>query len=193
MKNLNEIISKNIILLRKSAKMTQADLAKKLSYSNKMVSKWENGDIIPSVEILISIAKIFNVTLDSLVNPMEENSKTEEKQSSNKLIISLLAIVPVWILATTIFVYANIIDGFNVWTVFLWAIPISCIIGLIFYSLWGKRKLNYVILSVFLWSFITCFYLQFIKFNLFPLYLLGIPLQISIILWSKLKSKKKNK
>jgi len=193
MKNLNEIISKNILLLRKKAKMTQTELAKKLNYSNKMVSKWENGDILPGIEILVLIAEIFNISLDNLVKPIEDekNIKLEGKQKSNKLIISLLAIVPVWILATTVFVYANIFGMSNAWLAFVWAVPISCIIGLIFNSLWGKQQLNYVILSILLWSLITCLYLQFIKYNLFPIFFLGIPLQLSIILWSRLKVKNK--
>lgn len=193
MKNLKEIISKNITILRKSRKMTQSDLAKKLNYSNKMVSKWENGDILPGVEILILLSEIFNVSLDVLVHPIEEveNVKEEEKQAINKRIIALLAITPVWVLATIVFVYANIIDNFSAWTVFIWAIPISCIIGIIFNSIWGKRKLNYVIISIFIWSMITAIYLQFLKFNLFPLYFLGIPLQISVLLWSKLRIKNK--
>jgi len=192
MKNLNEIISNNITLLRKKAKLTQNDLAKKLSYSNKMVSKWENGDIIPGVEILIKLTEIFNISLDDLVKPIEsnENLKIKEKQSSNKLIISLLAITPVWIIATIIFVYADIKD-LNAWMAFVWAVPISCIVGIVFNSLWGKRKFNYIIISILVWSIITCFYLQFLKYNLFPLYFIGIPLQVSILLWSKLKKKKK--
>ena len=194
MKDLNEIISNNITKLRKNAKMTQNDLAKKINYSNKMVSKWENGDIVPSIEVLIKISEVFKISLDALINPIDNEKiiKHEEKQSSNKLIISLLAIIPVWIIATIIYVYADLVN-FNAWMAFVWAIPLSCIVGIVFNSLWGKRKFNYVIISILIWSLLTCIYLQLIQYNFFPLYFIGIPLQISVILWSKLKIKNKKK
>ena len=194
MKDLNEIISNNITKLRKNAKMTLNDLAKKINYSNKMVSKWENGDIVPSIEVLIKISEVFKISLDALINPIDNEKiiKHEEKQSSNKLIISLLAIIPVWIIATIIYVYADLVN-FNAWMAFVWAIPLSCIVGIVFNSLWGKRKFNYVIISILIWSLLTCIYLQLIQYNFFPLYFIGIPLQISVILWSKLKIKNKKK
>lgn len=194
MKTINENICNNIIKLRKQNKMTQNDLAKKLNYSNKMVSKWENGDVVPSIEILCSISEIFNVSLDVLVKkPIEEEEipKVEKKQKSNKMIISLLAISVIWIMATIFFVYAKIIYNYVSWKIFIWAVPISCIVALIFNSLWGKKKLNYLIISVLVWTFIASVYLQFLQYNLIPIFFIGIPVQISIILWSTLKIRKK--
>ena len=49
---LRTIIGRNIVSLRKSAGMTQADLAAKLNYSDKAVSKWERGEAIPDIETL---------------------------------------------------------------------------------------------------------------------------------------------
>ena len=148
MKDLNLVIAENIVKLRKKAGLTQEELATKLNYSNKMVSKWENGDNSISVENLYAISKIFNISLDKLVKPLEDEevSSIDKKQSSNKIVISLLAISVVWIIATICFVYSNIINNNNLWMVFVWAIPASSIIGLVFNSLWGHKKLNYVII-----------------------------------------------
>ena len=68
---LGQIIGKNITRLRKIANMTQLELAEKLNYSDKSVSKWEQGNGIPDVRILMQIAELFGVTLDDLVHEQQ--------------------------------------------------------------------------------------------------------------------------
>ena len=195
MKELNKIISDNLVMLRKKLGLKQSDVADKLNYSDKTVSKWETGEIIPNIENLIELCKLYDVSLEQITRKMDisEVENIEQKPDytkRNKLIISLLSISAVWVLATVVFVYALIISDFNAWTVFVWAVPISFILAIIFNSLWGKKKLNYVFISILLWSLITCIYLQFVKYNLIALYFIGIPGQIAILLWSGLKSTK---
>ena len=196
MKKLNDILSENLVFLRKHHGLKQSDIAEKLNYSDKTISKWETGEIIPSVENLIELCKLYDVTLDQITNKIDFDSFENEKPAKdysrrNKLIISLLSISAVWVLATVVFAYALIISNFNAWTVFVWAVPISSVIAIIFNSLWGKIKMNYVYISILLWSFITCIYLQFVEYNLIALYFIGIPGQIAILLWSGLKNTKK--
>ena len=54
--------------LRKSADMTQSELAEKLNLTRQAISKYETGDSFPDVSILIQIAEIFEITLDELIN-----------------------------------------------------------------------------------------------------------------------------
>ena len=68
-------IGKKIYELRKSEDMSQAKLASLLDVSNKAVSKWENCDANPSLEQLIKLSKIFNVTLDELIGTSEQNKR----------------------------------------------------------------------------------------------------------------------
>ena len=49
--------------------MTQAELGEKLNYSDKTISKWERGESAPDISVLVEIAELFGVTLDSLVKP----------------------------------------------------------------------------------------------------------------------------
>ncbi len=63
----NSALAINLTRLRKESGYTQQQLAKKLYITSQSVSKWENGESVPSLEILIELAKIFNVTLDELV------------------------------------------------------------------------------------------------------------------------------
>lgn len=193
MESLNKIIAKNLYFLRKKHGLKQSEIAEKLKYSDKTVSKWETGEIVPSVETLVDISKIYNISLDTLVHPIEENSfeisKKTDSTKTNKIIISLLSVSVVWILATILFVYAQIISKTNFWMVFVWAVPISCIVGIVFSSLWAGKKTTLILISILVWSLITATVLQFLKYNLYPLFLIGIPAQIVILLWAGLKRK----
>ena len=60
--NIKNNLSQNLIFLRKNEKLTQGEFAEKINYSDKTVSKWENGDAIPDVETLYLIAKVYDVT-----------------------------------------------------------------------------------------------------------------------------------
>lgn len=193
MDNLEKTVAENLVLLRKKANLKQADVAKKLQYSNKTISKWETGEVMPSVANLHALCKLYGVSLDQIVNPMGQDVSVNLQKDfgkRNKLAISLLAILVVWILATTIYVYNAILFSTTPWILFVWAVPFSCVVAIVFNSLWGKHKLNYLIISVLVWTLITSFYLQFIQYNMFPLFFLGIPVQIAIILWSGIKRKK---
>ena len=54
--------------LRKTAGMTQKELAEKLNISFQAVSKWENGDTLPDTGILLDLCDILNTTADKLLN-----------------------------------------------------------------------------------------------------------------------------
>ena len=56
MEELKNIIASNIATLRKKNGMTQAELAEKLCYSDKAISKWERGESIPDVIVLKQVA-----------------------------------------------------------------------------------------------------------------------------------------
>ena len=192
MENLNNTIAKNLVLLRKKYGYKQSEVAEKLNYSDKTVSKWENAEMIPSLENLIELCKLYNVSLDEIIKQIDDDSKLLIKKDNykvSKLSIALLAIFSVWIIATIIFVYAQIISDLSAWTVFVWAVPESMIVAIIFNSLWGNKKMNYVYISIMVWSLIASIYLQFLDYNFIPLFFLGGPVQIAIILWSNIRKK----
>ena len=190
MESLKNIVSNNLVLLRKKHNLKQSDVAQKLNYSDKTISKWENAEMLPSVENLLELCKLYNVSLDDITRPINENDiKQTDKYRKSKLIIALLAISSVWIFATVFFVYAQIISNFIAWTIFVWSVPISMVLAIIFNSLWGNKRLNYVYISILMWSFIASIYLQFLQYNLLPLFFIGGPVQIAIFLWSKIKKK----
>lgn len=57
---------------REKKKLSQAELADKLHVTRQSVSKWETGGNYPSIEVLISISDLFEITLDELLRTDEE-------------------------------------------------------------------------------------------------------------------------
>lgn len=65
---MNEIkINEQIAFLRKQKGLTQEDLAKTLGVTNQAVSKWESAQCCPDIQLLPSIAKLFEVSVDELL------------------------------------------------------------------------------------------------------------------------------
>ena len=72
--NMN-IISKYLRLLRKSNNYTQDDLAKELGISRQAVSKWETGTAIPDLEVLLKISKLYDITINDILEPKIQPQK----------------------------------------------------------------------------------------------------------------------
>ena len=66
-----EKFGQKIIALRKQRRMNQNDLAEKLFVTHQAVSKWENGQSLPSIDILYTLTKIFDISIDFLLNDMD--------------------------------------------------------------------------------------------------------------------------
>ena len=191
--NIKNNISQNLIYLRKNQKLTQGELAEKISYSDKTISKWENGDAIPDVETLNLIAKFYNVSIDAIINSDLQKIVTKEKsktniQHVNKIIITSLAVLLVWLVAVVIHIQINLLFDKNLWILYILSIPLSMIVLLVFNCIWGRRFLTFIILSFLVWTTLLYFHLQLMSVdNMWSLYFIGLPLQIAIILWSQLK------
>lgn len=63
-----DVIANKIRSLRKNKNMTQEELAEVLLVSSQAVSKWENGQSVPDVELLPVIARYFGITMDEFFN-----------------------------------------------------------------------------------------------------------------------------
>ncbi len=197
MENIKLIVAENISKLRKLENITQAELAQRLNYSDKAISKWERGESLPDVIVLKAISEIFDVTVDYLLCEHKEEKlirDKDRKKNINKLIITLLACSLVWFFATATFVGGGIAIGVSkIWIVFVYAIPVTCVILLIFNSIWGKKLWEFFILTVFVWSILTALYLTWLSKNIWLIFILGIPAQIIVVLWTGLKIKIRRK
>ena len=194
MKAIKEILTENLVNLRKSHKLTQSELGSIIGYSDKAVSRWEHGEVMPDIETLDKIAKVYEVPVTFLFTEQKDVEKASKRanQNGNKVIITLLSAITVWFIATIVYIGLMIIDQINYWQIFVLAIPISCVIAIIFVAIWarkGRRAMMFIFVSVFLWSLLTYFFLHLSIFGhwLWMLFLLGVPLQIAIILALNLK------
>lgn len=193
MSDIKTAFAVNLQILRKEAHITQSELAEKLNYSDKAISKWERAEAIPDVMTVKEIADTFGVTVDWLLESEHKTVRTAaRREQKNRLIISLLATVLVWLIATVVFVCLEPsgVAGGRGWMVFVYAVPLSCIVLLVFNSIWGKVKYNFYLITGLVWSTLASLYLSFFTFalsNVWLVFIIGIPGQIIIILWSRLK------
>ena len=84
MDDIKMIIAKNIIDLRKRDGITQAELAQRLNYSDKAVSKWERGESVPDITVLKTIADIFSVKVDYLITAEHIDATLEIPKMSKR-------------------------------------------------------------------------------------------------------------
>jgi len=95
----------------------------------------------------------------------------------------------VWFVALLIFVVISSFDLPNSWIAFFYAVPINAIVLLSLRSAWHDFRWNRVLISVIVWGFLVSIHatlLVFLHFNMWKLYLLGIPGEIAIVLWFRL-------
>ena len=185
-------VAKNIVRLRQASGMTQAELAAKLNYSDKAVSKWERGESLPDVAVLSKIADLFQVSLDWLVRGEVMSAEPAVKQQNrvNHVLVTVMSVLLVWLVASLVWLVIHLIAGGSAtnFLVFVYAVPASLIVWLVFNSIWFRPRLNYVIISLLMWSLLATLQLTILPFgyNVWPVYLLGIPAQVIIFIWSRL-------
>ncbi len=193
MDEMKKIVAANIIRLRTSLGLTQAQLGESLNYSDKSVSKWERGESVPDVFVLKQIADMAGVTVDYIISPHDVDEEilpaTTEHHYSRRF-ITLTVLAGIWTLAVLIFVILWMCGIFS-WLVFVYAVPVSLITLLVLNSVWGDRSWNLYIVSGLVWGIICSLYLTALSLNWWQLFLLGIPAQIIIIFAFSIKLRPK--
>ena len=196
-------IGTNIAVQRKRSGLTQAGLAEKLNYSDKAVSKWERGESMPDILTLMQLAEQFEISVSDLLedpnelpgNPgklekaMTQVSEKALKRKANKNVILGLSTTLVWFVALLIFVVISSFDLPYSWISFFYAVPVTAIVLLSLRSAWHDFRWNRALISIIVWGFLVSIYttlLVFLRFNMWKLFLLGIPGEIAITLWFRL-------
>ena len=194
MLKVREIIAENIAVLRKNSGLTQAELAEKINYSDKAVSKWERGDSIPDVLVLKELADLFSVTVDYFLSEHSEDETTpslECHKRRTRLAIWLTACIAPYFAALIlwlVFYYAYKRPDW-LWKLFIAPLPAIMIISLVFALLWNKGKREILISSSgVLW---TALLVAFTMSDAWFLFIIGVPLQLVIIFWLLLAKPRK--
>ena len=200
---LKHQIGANISAYRKREGWTQAQLAEKLNYSDKAISKWERGESVPDVLILADLAELYGITVnDLLVDPnalpeqtgavqhaMEQVVEKTLKRKANKNTILQLSSVLVWFVALLIFVVLDTVGVPYSYLAFFYAIPADAIVMLSLRSAWQDFRWNRALVSILAWGALLSLYMTLLilaQFNAWKIFLLGIPGQAAILLWGRL-------
>lgn len=194
MRDVKKAVAANLSRLRLAHGMTQLELAERLNYSDKAVSKWERGESLPDVGVLTEIADLFEVPLDSLVREdMPQTTEPPKKHRYSRRVITGVSVVLVWLIATAAFVLMSLlpVEGKFAWLSFVVAVPPSLVVWLVLNTLWFRPRWNYLIISLLVWAVLAVVYLVLLSFgyNVWLIFLLGIPAQVIVLLWSRMKKK----
>ena len=188
--NVKQTIAKTLVELRRRHRFTQQELAQRLNYSDKAISRWEHAETLPDIETLCKVCDIYGVKFEYLLQVEQptsgKNPYIVKKKSPNKLIISMLAVMIVWLLACVLFASADTFGGKSLWILFIWALPVSGVVLWVLNRMWGTKLLSAIICSFTAWTLILSIYLQFLAYNIWMLFIVGVPIQVLIVLVASL-------
>ena len=191
MDELKQTIAANLAAYRKQAHLTQQQLADKINYSDKAVSKWERAEGVPDIIVLKTLADLYGITVnDFLADHPDKPKKLRLKDFwAKRWLISLLSAGLVFLVATIVTaVWWMVVptDGRTVAKyAYLSAIPIALIVTLVFSCLWGKLWMRCIVVSALIWT--LCLLLH-IVIDIFAdyawlIYIIGAAFQVLVILW----------
>ena len=181
------IFASNLIRLRTEQKMTQAELAAKINYSDKSVSKWERADALPDPSVIESIAAALGVDSEYLLSSHDEWKPSE--LTVNTRAITLICIIGVWTLALLLFVIFWML-GKTIWLILVAAVPVSLIVLLVFNSIWHRTKYHLYIVLALVLSIFVLVYLSLLRFNPWQLFLVLIPAELIVYLSFRIQKRK---
>lgn len=197
---LRNNIAKNISELRKASGITQAELAEKLNYSDKSISKWERGDGVPDVIVLQKIADLFGVTINDIVSDEKPKLPRKKPYLTNRIVIPLLSVGLVFLVASIAFFVLRMV---GVWVdksalLFAYAVPVALIVLLIFSEIWWVLIARLLTLSGLIWTFCACIRLTVANENINYIFIIAAILQVITVLWyvirfrSRMRKKQEN-
>ncbi len=147
---LREIMAKNIAQRRKALGMTQAELAQRLNYSDKSISKWERGEGLPDLYVLMQLCDIFGVG----VGDMLAAEPPVPAQKPRRTLIVLMSVGLVWLVACVAFVALRLImpSMTDTYMTFIYALPVSSIVLVVFAALWSGIWQQMAAISLLIWT-----------------------------------------
>ena len=197
MEDLKIIFAQNLIMLRKQMKLTQIELAEKINYSDKAISKWERGESIPDVSVLLNLG----VNIDFLVTEHNNTEIAKEQtnyaagiKKKNHLLISAITFLAMIIAETIVFISLQGSGAVkSVWRNIMYCyalpLPVFAIVGVVFSGLWAKKIVNFIAVSALIWTILAdAFFIILLCGRSFPLvFVLGFPAEIVAMMSFKIK------
>ena len=195
--NLTAVIAENLAYYRKKSLLTQSELASKLNYSDKSISKWERAEGVPDIYILKQLADLYGISVNDFLSTRKKERIA--KLFVSKLLITLLAVGLVWFVSTLAFSVITLFTqdkpiNWDAWLVFIYAIPVTCIVMIVFNNLYFKRALNIIPVSILCWSIALSLHLSFMDIpKITVIYFIVIPFQVLVIIFYLLILRRRKK
>lgn len=195
--NLKQIIAKNIAYYRKGAGWTQLELAEKINYSDKSVSKWERGEGLPDIVVLTTLAELFGITVNDLLledepaAPAPSVKQKKELPLRTKVNVLLLSAGLVWFVAAVVFFLLKIIapNMPRAEYAFVAALPVCAIVVLVFCCMWWGWFVRCAAVSALVWLLALSFHWMLQLQNAVLVYVVAAVFQVLIVLWYFLMTK----
>ena len=185
LEELKLITASNIIKLRTTAGLTQAELGHALNYSDKTISKWERGEAIPDAFVLLRMGEIFGVSVDYLLSS-HDSWQAPEKESEglpnySANVIIAISVIGVLTAALTTFVVLWLFDIIY-WKIFVAALPVAILTYMVLICVFKKRKYLQHVIAIFVLSIFVTLYVFIPSANPWQLFLLLIPAEVIVFL-----------
>ena len=181
---IKQNFARNLLAYRKSRGLTQSQLAEKLNYSDKSISKWECGDVLPDIVTMSMIAEFFGITIDQLIGgtvPKKEVAKDRH------LLVTLMSCAIPFLIAGILFL---ILPSFNiphVWLAFIYALPTAFIVAIVFCAMWFSLTSTAISVSLLVWTGGLSAYLSILVFTsdatLWFIFIVCLIFQFMVVLW----------
>lgn len=185
LEELKLITASNIIKLRTTAGLTQAELGHALNYSDKTISKWERGEAIPDAFVLMRMGEIFGVSVDYLLSSHDSwqapEKESEGLPSYSADVIIAICVIGVWTAALTAFVILWLFD-IICWQIFVGTLPVSILTYMVLICVFRKKKYLQLVIALFVLSLFVTMYFFVPSSNPWQLFLLAVPAEIIVFL-----------
>lgn len=195
---IRKIVAARLSAYRKRAGLTQVELAEKVNYSDKSVSKWERGDGLPDLLVLCKLAELYEIPVDEFLHEGPLKRPASEQRRRHWLIF-LLSVGLTFLIAGIVFYVFTVLSIPYAWLSFVCAVVVSTILAVIFSHIWAKTLLQCISVSALVWSLAVLIYLLLYLFAASLsgnglLFSLAGGMQILVLLWYLLQHyRKKNK
>lgn len=199
-KDIKAIIAKNIIDIRKANNLTQAQLAEKINYSDKAVSKWERGEASIDIETLYQLSELFSVNIEYFFE--EDAAEKIETYSTNKGFLMkkigtmILIMIAIFFVAISVYVTCFIQEfPFKnaAWILYVWATAASTLAAWLFFRKNRFKICALVFASITIWAALASVYFTALVngMNYWMIFLVGIPIQAAVLVYKLTRIKVK--
>ena len=183
---IKSILAQKLTAYRKRAGMTQAELAEKLNYSDKSISKWERGDGMPDLLVLCQLADLYDVPLDAFLRegPLQ---RSQREQRSRHAIITLLSLGLVVFISAIAFFVCHLAQVRVGWLSFVYAVPVCMILLVVFSHVWAGTLHQAISVTLLDWTLCAAVYISFRAISgverMEMLFMVAAVFQVLIVLW----------